>query len=65
MCAEALFASRPKCVRAYEPIWKVPATCRLRQAPGFRELSQKAEQRQLEIHAAFLEAGGEQLLSAA
>jgi len=34
----------------------------LRGAPGFRDLAQRAERRRLEIHAAFLDAGGEQVL---
>jgi hypothetical protein len=37
----------------------------LRGAPGFRELAQKAERRRLEIHAAFVDAGGEQVLGGA
>jgi tetratricopeptide (TPR) repeat protein len=32
-------------------------------APGYAELAQKAERRRLEIHAAFLDAGGEQVLT--
>ena len=39
-----------------------PWLASLREAPGFGELAQKAERRRLEIHAAFLNAGGEQLL---
>jgi len=39
--------------------WLAP----LREAPGFGDLAQKAERRRLEIHAAFLDAGGAQLLS--
>ncbi|MGO9256917.1 MAG: hypothetical protein ACLQU1_11530 [Bryobacteraceae bacterium] len=37
----------------------------LRGAPGFAELTQKAERRRLEIHVAFLDAGGEQVLTQA
>ena len=43
---------------AHDP-WLAP----LREAPGFGDLAQKAERRRFEIHAAFLDAGGEQLLS--
>jgi hypothetical protein len=42
-----------------------PWLASLREAPGFGELAQKAERRRIEIHAAFLDAGGEQLLSGA
>jgi len=42
-----------------------PWLASLREAPGFGKLAQKAERRRLEIHAAFLNAGGEQLLSGA
>jgi len=42
-----------------------PWLASLRGAPGFEELAQKAEHRRLEIHAAFLDAGGEQFLSGA
>jgi serine/threonine protein kinase len=39
-----------------------PWLASLRGAPGFGELAQQAERRRLEIHAAFMDAGGEQLL---
>src|ERR1017187_1579819 len=42
-----------------------PWLASLRQAPAFGELAQKAERRRLEIHAAFLDAGGEQVLGGA
>lgn len=37
----------------------------LRSAPGFRELSEKAERRRQEAHAAFLQSGGEQVIGRA
>ena len=42
-----------------------PWLASLHQAPGFAELAQKAECRRLEIHAAFLHAGGAELLGGA
>src|ERR1035438_5722758 len=42
-----------------------PWLASLRQAPAFGELAQSADRRRLEVHAAFLGAGGDQLLSSA
>jgi non-specific serine/threonine protein kinase len=42
-----------------------PWLASLRGAPGFEELAQKAERRRIEIHAAFLDAGGDRVLGSA